>query len=98
MRKVYRTKGESLPKKMLGAWVPATNVMQRQLHPHSQRSSKQISDEATFKEWFPIAADEAKWNSLIENHFQKLCAEDLRADDPQNYEYEPFDRFDVTQE
>ena len=106
MGKVYRARGESLPKKMLGAWVPATRKAGR-----PQMSCKdnfictlkevlnnQISDEATFKEWFPIAADEAKWNSLIEDHFQKLCADDLRADDRQNYEYKPFIRFDVSQE
>jgi len=48
MGRVYRTKGESLPKKMLGAWVPATRKAGRpqmsskdNFIPHSQRSSKQ---------------------------------------------------------
>ena len=58
----------------------------------------QISNKATFKELFPIAADEVKLNLLIENHFQKLCTEDLRTEDSQNYEYKPFDRFNDTQE
>ena len=25
-----------------------------------------------FKEWFPIAADEKKWNALTEDHFKKF--------------------------
>ena len=48
MGKVYRTKEESLPKKMLGAWVPAPRKAGRpqmsskdNFIPHSQRSSKQ---------------------------------------------------------
>ena len=102
--KVYRIKSYSLPKKMLGAWVPATRKAGR-----SQMSckdnfictlkevlDKQISDEATFKEWSPLATNKEKWNSLIDTHFKNLCAEDLRTDNSQNYEYEPFDRFDDT--
>ena len=67
MGKVFRTRGESLLKKMLGAWVSATRKAGR-----LQMSCKdnfictlkevlnsQISNEATFKEWFPIAADKA---------------------------------------
>jgi len=46
----------------------------------------QISDDATFKEWFLIAANETLWNSLIETHFQKLCANDTV------HEYVPYDR------
>ena len=105
MGKVYRARGESLLKKMLGTWVPATRKagrLQMSCKDNFIRALKevlnnQISDKA-FKEWFPIAADETKWNSLIKDHFQKLCADDLRADDRQIYEYEPFVRFDVSQE
>jgi len=45
---------------------------------HSLKSvlKDQFSDDATFKEWFPIAANETLWNSLIETHFHKLCADD----------------------
>ena len=72
---------------MLGTWVPATrNTGRPQMSCKDnfictlkEGLNNQISNEATFKEWFPIAADKAKWNSLINNHFQKLCAEDLYA-------------------
>ena len=55
---------------------------------HSLKSvlKDQISDDATFKEWFPIAANEILWNSLIETHFQKLCANGTV------HEYAPYDR------
>ena len=54
---------------------------------HSLKSvlKDQISDDATFKEWFPIAANETLWNSLIETHFQKLCANGTV------HEYAPYD-------
>ena len=56
---------------------------------HSLKSvlKDHISEDATFKEWFPIAANKSLWNSLIETHFQKLCAEDTV------HEYTPYDRF-----
>ena len=92
MGKVYRTKSNSLPKKMLGAWVPATRKAGRPqmsckdnfICALKEVLDKQISDKATFKEWFPLAANEEKWNSLIEIHFKNLCTEDLRTDDSQN--------------
>ena len=87
----YQTQG-----KHAGRWQ--MSCKDNFIHALKEVLNNQISDEATFKEWFPIAADETKWNLLIEDHFQKLCAEDLCIDNPQNYEYEPFDRFDVTQE
>ena len=60
--KVLRTKNESLPKKMLGAWVPAVRS-QSNLKDNVIQALKivlkgnKISIEAAFKEWFPIAAD-----------------------------------------
>ena len=64
-----------------------TNVLQRQLHPLAQVSPQdQISDDATFKKWFPIAVNKTLWNSLIETHFQKLCANGTV------HEYAPYDR------
>ena len=61
---------------------------------HSLRSvlKDQINKDAMFKEWFPIAANETLWNSLIETHFQKLCAEDTIC------QYEPYDRFSEASE
>jgi len=56
---------------------------------HSLKSvlKDQISEIATFKEWFPIAANETLWNLLIETHFLKLCMEDTV------HKYAPYDRF-----
>jgi len=82
--KVYRVKEESLPKKMLGAWIPASQKPGRPhmsckdnfIHSLKSVLKDQISKDATFKEWFPIAANKTLWNLLIEAHFQKLYAED----------------------
>jgi len=65
-----------------------TNVLQRQLHPLTQVSPQRSnhSNDATFKEWFPTAANKTLWNSLIETHFQKLCANSTI------HEYVPYDR------
>jgi len=79
---------------MLGAWIPASwksgrpQMYCKDNFIHSLKSvlKDQISDDATFKEWFPIAANGTLWNSLIETHFQKLCANGTV------HEYVPRDR------
>ena len=55
---------------------------------HSLKSvlKDQISEIATFKEWFPIASNKTLWNSLIETHFQKLCTNGTV------HEYIPYNR------
>jgi len=90
MGKVYRTKGESLPKKMLGIGYQTQgkhagrwqmSCKDNFIHALKEVLDKQISNEATLKEWFPIAADKEKWNSLINDYFKNLFAEALHAED-----------------
>ena len=74
-------KDKSLPRKLLGAWVPSARTPG---HPQSNLKDNfiqalkiglkgDISDEATFREWLPIAADEKRWNTLVEDHFKAFC-------------------------
>jgi len=80
---------------MLGAWVPAPQKSGRPqmsckdnfIHFLKSVPKDQISNDATFKEWFPIAVNETLWNSLIKTHFQKLCTDDTV------HEYVPYDSF-----
>ena len=67
--KSAKNKDESLPKKMLGAWVPAVRkagrtqsslVINNFIQALKIFLKGKISDEATFKEWFLIVADEKK--------------------------------------
>ena len=80
---------------MLGAWAPAPQKSGRQqmscednfIHSLKSVHKDQISNDAKFKEWFPIAKNETLWNSLIEAHFQKLCTDDTE------HKYGPYDSF-----
>jgi len=80
---------------MLGAWIPAPQKSGRLqmsckdnfIHSLKSVLKDQISDGATFKEWFLIAVNTTLWNSLIKTHFQKLCADDTVP------KYVPYDRF-----
>ena len=68
MGKVLRTKSKPLPKKMLGAWIPTARMAGRPqlnlkynfIQALKTILKNEISDEAMFKEWFSIAADEKR--------------------------------------
>jgi len=65
MGKALRTKNDSLPKKMLGAWIPMarktgrpqSNFKDNFIQAIKTILKNKISDEAMFKEWFLVAAD-----------------------------------------
>jgi len=82
-------------KKKLGAWIPTvrttgrpqSNLKDNFIQALKNILKNEISNEAMFKEWLPIAADGKKWNVLTEDHFNKFCGTgDTGA------EYAPYER------
>ena len=94
--KVLRGKSETIPKMMLGAWVsaprkagrPQSNLKDNFIQTLKVILKGQISDEANFKEWFPIATNEDHWNLLLEEHFKEF----YETGDT-GIEYAPYDRY-----
>ena len=94
--KVLRGKSEMIPKMMLGAWVsaprkagrPQSNLKDNFIQTLKVILKGQISDEANFKEWFPIATNEDHWNLLLEEHFKEF----YETGDT-GIEYAPYDRY-----
>ena len=69
-KEMYSAKEETLPKKMLRAWIPATRKADRLqtsckdnfIQALKSVLKQEISDVATFMEQFPLAADKTHWS------------------------------------
>jgi hypothetical protein len=91
--KITRSEGNSLPKKLLAAWIrgPQKNRgLQLSCNNNFAQAIQKIlpsdkaltSKKALLKEWIPLARDKNNWQTYIDNYFESCWKSDQHDDNP----------------